>query len=296
MAGLCEGGNEPPGSLKAIKVVGYTAKNKKDILYPNIPLPFGPYLKSLMLAGKEFQSRGRAILKEEEYEEVRWDGIVSIVSWRERVFRLWCEESYVKRDDRYEGIEEFKISKRRRNPFRRKKSEEGQPSMEEDAGTSEDAVWGAEAQTERTTSEGRLRRASENSTRRSDCGSTGKVSDQFIRMPHAVGSPECARGSATVWRNCALPTDGVEEGDEQLLRGASYSSERLCPDEDKMALYKQARRIKEIFLEKNKDWLDSSVRKMPKKKATQFDKRSWTCFGHRMLVLQYTTAVTTLTM
>ncbi|KAJ4444852.1 hypothetical protein ANN_06649 [Periplaneta americana] len=104
------------------------------------------------------------------------------------------------------------------DPFRRKKSEEGQPSMEEDAGTSEDAVWGAEAQTERTTSEGRLRRASENSTRRSDCGSTGKVSDQFIRMPHAVGSPECARGSATVWRNCALPTDGVEEGDEQLLR------------------------------------------------------------------------------
>ncbi|KAJ4432806.1 hypothetical protein ANN_21445 [Periplaneta americana] len=105
------------------------------------------------------------------------------------------------------------------DPFRRKKSEEGQPSIEEDAGTSEDAVWGAEAQTERTTSEGRLRRASENSTRRSDCGSTGKVSDQFIRMPHAVGSPECARGSATVWRNCALPTDGVEEGDEQLLRG-----------------------------------------------------------------------------
>ncbi|KAJ4441968.1 hypothetical protein ANN_11832 [Periplaneta americana] len=29
---------------------------------------------------------------EDEYEEVRWDGIVSIVSWRERVFRLWWEE------------------------------------------------------------------------------------------------------------------------------------------------------------------------------------------------------------
>ncbi|KAJ4426465.1 hypothetical protein ANN_27279 [Periplaneta americana] len=75
---------------------------------------------------------------------------------------------------------------------------------------------------ERTTSEGRLRRASENSTRRSDCGSTGKVSeseDQFIRMPHAVGSPGRARGSATIWRNCALPTDGVGEDDEQLLRG-----------------------------------------------------------------------------
>ncbi|KAJ4428074.1 hypothetical protein ANN_24088 [Periplaneta americana] len=35
---------------------------------------------SLMLAGSEFQSLGRAIVKEDEYEEVRWDGIVSIVS------------------------------------------------------------------------------------------------------------------------------------------------------------------------------------------------------------------------
>ncbi|KAJ4438736.1 hypothetical protein ANN_14687 [Periplaneta americana] len=49
--------------------------------------------KSLLLAGNEFQSLGRAIVKEDEYEEVRWDGIVSIVSWRERVFRLWWEES-----------------------------------------------------------------------------------------------------------------------------------------------------------------------------------------------------------
>ncbi|KAJ4427588.1 hypothetical protein ANN_25236 [Periplaneta americana] len=48
--------------------------------------------ESLMLAGNEFQSLGRAIVKEDEYEEVRWDGIVSIVSWRERVFRLWWEE------------------------------------------------------------------------------------------------------------------------------------------------------------------------------------------------------------
>ncbi|KAJ4448869.1 hypothetical protein ANN_00260 [Periplaneta americana] len=48
-----------------------------------------------MLAGSEFQSLGRAIVKEDEYEDVRWDGIVSIVSWRERVFRLWWEE----RDD-----------------------------------------------------------------------------------------------------------------------------------------------------------------------------------------------------
>ncbi|KAJ4439171.1 hypothetical protein ANN_15128 [Periplaneta americana] len=45
-----------------------------------------------MLAGNEFQSLRRANVKEDEYEEVRWDGIVSIVSWRERVFRLWWEE------------------------------------------------------------------------------------------------------------------------------------------------------------------------------------------------------------
>ncbi|KAJ4429783.1 hypothetical protein ANN_21987 [Periplaneta americana] len=48
--------------------------------------------QSLMLAGNEFQSLGRAYVKEDEYEEVRWDGIVNIVSWRERVFRLWWEE------------------------------------------------------------------------------------------------------------------------------------------------------------------------------------------------------------
>ncbi|KAJ4427817.1 hypothetical protein ANN_25545 [Periplaneta americana] len=50
------------------------------------------FFQSLMLAGNEFQSLGRAIVKEDEYEEVRWDGIVSIVSWRERVFGLWWEE------------------------------------------------------------------------------------------------------------------------------------------------------------------------------------------------------------
>ncbi|KAJ4433986.1 hypothetical protein ANN_16305 [Periplaneta americana] len=52
------------------------------------------FAQSLMLAGNEFQSLGRAIVKEDEYEEVRWDGIVSIVSWRERVFRLWWEERF----------------------------------------------------------------------------------------------------------------------------------------------------------------------------------------------------------
>ncbi|KAJ4445877.1 hypothetical protein ANN_12562 [Periplaneta americana] len=53
----------------------------------------GLVMLSLMLAGNESQSLGRAIVKEDEYEEVRWDGIVSIVSWRERVFRLWWKES-----------------------------------------------------------------------------------------------------------------------------------------------------------------------------------------------------------
>ncbi|KAJ4445207.1 hypothetical protein ANN_07008 [Periplaneta americana] len=48
--------------------------------------------RSLMLADNEFQCLGRAIVKEDEYEEVRWDGIVSIVSWRGRVFKLWWEE------------------------------------------------------------------------------------------------------------------------------------------------------------------------------------------------------------
>ncbi|KAJ4435588.1 hypothetical protein ANN_18204 [Periplaneta americana] len=32
-----------------------------------------------MLAGSEFQSLGRAIVKEDEYEEVRWDGMATMV-------------------------------------------------------------------------------------------------------------------------------------------------------------------------------------------------------------------------
>ncbi|KAJ4434472.1 hypothetical protein ANN_23034 [Periplaneta americana] len=142
MAGLCEGGNEPPGSLKAIKATitisatmqlilrgGHNRFFKNNFKFTRTELALqhcerkdaSPYLimrilayfyacttngfyypstdavhkdkqKSLMLAGNEFQSLGRAIVKEDEYEEVRWDGIVSIVSWRERVFRLWWEE------------------------------------------------------------------------------------------------------------------------------------------------------------------------------------------------------------
>ncbi|KAJ4433359.1 hypothetical protein ANN_15618 [Periplaneta americana] len=84
MAGLYEGGNELPGSLKAISWP------------PNFVVGREVRIQSLMLAGKEIQSLGRAIVKKDEYEEMRWDGIVSIVSWRERVFRLWWEESKTK--------------------------------------------------------------------------------------------------------------------------------------------------------------------------------------------------------
>ncbi|KAJ4437067.1 hypothetical protein ANN_17202 [Periplaneta americana] len=43
--------------------------------------------QSLMLAGSEFQSLGRAIVKEDEYEEVRWDGITG-----NRPFELVAED------------------------------------------------------------------------------------------------------------------------------------------------------------------------------------------------------------
>ncbi|KAJ4429521.1 hypothetical protein ANN_21690 [Periplaneta americana] len=36
------------------------------------------FQSSLMLAGSEFQNLGRAIVKEDEYEEVRWDGSVTV--------------------------------------------------------------------------------------------------------------------------------------------------------------------------------------------------------------------------
>ncbi|KAJ4428820.1 hypothetical protein ANN_25813 [Periplaneta americana] len=52
-----------------------------------------PALKSSKEFDRYWEARARmAIVKEDEYEEVRWDGIVSIVSWRERVFRLWWED------------------------------------------------------------------------------------------------------------------------------------------------------------------------------------------------------------
>ncbi|KAJ4442051.1 hypothetical protein ANN_11917 [Periplaneta americana] len=77
-----------PCSVSHIK----NTSSGKSLLFPPQFNVGRQVARSLMLAGNEFQSLGRAIVKEDEYEEVRWDGIVSIVSWRERVFRLWWEE------------------------------------------------------------------------------------------------------------------------------------------------------------------------------------------------------------
>ncbi|KAJ4429073.1 hypothetical protein ANN_26074 [Periplaneta americana] len=49
-------------------------------------------------------------------------------------------------------------------------------------------------------------------------------------MPQAVGSPECSRGSATIWRSCAIPTDEVEAGDEQLIRDLVLDTCEGTPD------------------------------------------------------------------
>ncbi|KAJ4433798.1 hypothetical protein ANN_16110 [Periplaneta americana] len=59
-----------------------------------------------MLAGNEFQSLGRAIVKEDEYEEVRWDGIINIVSWRVRVLdcggkKEWLDLTIGEEDETY---------------------------------------------------------------------------------------------------------------------------------------------------------------------------------------------------
>ncbi|KAJ4445424.1 hypothetical protein ANN_07229 [Periplaneta americana] len=87
MVGLCEGGNEPPGSLKAtfarIGLRENPGKNLNQVTCPDQDSNRGHLVsrpdaltvtpRSLMLAGSEFQSLGRAIVKEDEYEEVRWD-------------------------------------------------------------------------------------------------------------------------------------------------------------------------------------------------------------------------------
>ncbi|KAJ4452258.1 hypothetical protein ANN_03776 [Periplaneta americana] len=90
MTGLCEGGNEPLGSLKnqsdSLMAADGDCHHLCKLMAPvrhrwSINDVIGGIRNtSLMLAGSEFQSLGRAIVKEDEYEEVRWDGIVSIVS------------------------------------------------------------------------------------------------------------------------------------------------------------------------------------------------------------------------
>ncbi|KAJ4448321.1 hypothetical protein ANN_10336 [Periplaneta americana] len=83
-------GRSPPVQIR-IKVILSNLAHRAEIRSSSDDIN-AAQMSSLMLAGNEFQSLGRAIVKEDEYEEVRWDGIVSIVSWRERVFRLWWEE------------------------------------------------------------------------------------------------------------------------------------------------------------------------------------------------------------
>ncbi|KAJ4446046.1 hypothetical protein ANN_12732 [Periplaneta americana] len=80
MAGFCEGGNEPSGSLKAIywgevwRQYGFPM-----LIWEELGVP-SAYQQSLTLAGSKFQSLGRAIVKEDEYEDVRWDGIVVVIT------------------------------------------------------------------------------------------------------------------------------------------------------------------------------------------------------------------------
>ncbi|KAJ4433318.1 hypothetical protein ANN_15577 [Periplaneta americana] len=104
MAGLCEGRNERPVPLNKLdqSFKEFQSHNGRQVdVAWEMKVPLDLELKGaacgacrLSTSGNEFQSLGRAIVKEDEYEEVRWDGIVSIVSWRERVFRLWWEERH----------------------------------------------------------------------------------------------------------------------------------------------------------------------------------------------------------
>ncbi|KAJ4434572.1 hypothetical protein ANN_23134 [Periplaneta americana] len=51
-------------------------------------LSLGPFEGSLTLLGREFQSRGTATVKEDEYEDVRWEGMDNIEECCDRVSRL----------------------------------------------------------------------------------------------------------------------------------------------------------------------------------------------------------------
>ncbi|KAJ4450921.1 hypothetical protein ANN_02356, partial [Periplaneta americana] len=66
--------------------------------------------RSLMLAGSEFQSLGRAIVKEDEYEEVRWDGIVIAIDLFEHIEQrfLLSGHSFLQCDSDFALIEKRK--------------------------------------------------------------------------------------------------------------------------------------------------------------------------------------------
>ncbi|KAJ4437760.1 hypothetical protein ANN_13698 [Periplaneta americana] len=51
-------------------------------------------LQSLTLLGREFQSRGTATVKEDEYEDVRWEGMDNIDECCDNVSRLWGERCW----------------------------------------------------------------------------------------------------------------------------------------------------------------------------------------------------------
>ncbi|KAJ4447601.1 hypothetical protein ANN_09608 [Periplaneta americana] len=78
-----------PDALTVTPQSGYEKKYQREVAVPRIPwknllnqgistthqtMTADAY-SSLMLAGKVFQTLGRAIVKEDEYEEVRWDGL-----------------------------------------------------------------------------------------------------------------------------------------------------------------------------------------------------------------------------
>ncbi|KAJ4441932.1 hypothetical protein ANN_11795 [Periplaneta americana] len=140
MASLCEGGNEPAGSLKAIYLrhqllLPSTAqyenllqelRTKRSQIWSDFytteamlsdewKRPYyelrhtitrfavhGFHFKICKTTGYHEPSAecvansclGRALVKEDEYEEVRRDGTVRIILWRERVFRLRWEERW----------------------------------------------------------------------------------------------------------------------------------------------------------------------------------------------------------
>ncbi|KAJ4427765.1 hypothetical protein ANN_25418, partial [Periplaneta americana] len=68
-------------------VISVLVSETSDHIYNQSLLQLQAGACSLMLAGSEFQSLGRAIVKEDEYEEVRWDGVWKITTIRVAIVR-----------------------------------------------------------------------------------------------------------------------------------------------------------------------------------------------------------------